>query len=141
MKRPLTALVAAFSLIASGSIAPVQARGHDNNILPFVLGAAAIGLLLSQQNAHGQPLQRRDDHDGWRRRDARIVPAECLVRLDGYSGPREAVSGRCMADRGMARRLPDECAFDVRGRSGRRSTVYGERCLRDRGFRIEDGRY
>jgi hypothetical protein len=45
-----------------------------------------------------------------------------------------------MTELGVAKRLPAECAFDIRTYSGKR-TVYGERCLRDYGYRIETAQY
>lgn len=153
MKRQLTAMIAALSLIiATLPGSPVEARSKKSNIVPLLLGAAALGLLLSQQNggnafgmvptARPQPRDDDWDNNGYARRSDRtkLIPAECVMDVNSNGRRREVVSARCMDEVGFARRLPEECAFDIRTNAGRR-TVYGQQCLGDYGYRLERARY
>ena len=155
MKRQMIAGVTALALALSGlTIQPAEAKGKNNDALKLLLGAAAVGLLLSQMNGTQAnprgflaPTRRPDrsdddwDDDGRGRiTRARLVPGECLMDVRVNGRLREVVSARCLGEMGVASRLPDECAFDIRTAAGRR-TVYGPQCLRDYGYRIDAGGY
>jgi hypothetical protein len=51
MKRQITAIVACFALALSGMAGTaVEAKSKKNNVVPLILGAAALGLLLNEMN-------------------------------------------------------------------------------------------
>ncbi|OYX42464.1 MAG: hypothetical protein B7Z02_12215 [Rhodobacterales bacterium 32-67-9] len=161
MKSRLIATVTAAALALTTAMAsPVAAGDRDKKVLTLLLGAAAVGLLINEANKNKKrgapPVTRTDDTYGygngygyayrdddehgkkWRERDRRrqaIIPSQCVYTLYATRGPRDVVSGRCLQDIGVARRLPQHCAFDVNTDWGRR-TVYGMRCLQENGFRI-----
>lgn len=154
MKRQITAIVTCFALALSGMAGTaVEAKSKKNNVVPLILGAAALGLLLNEMNkgkAQATVPTRGyspydDDYSDYfnpapKPNRSRVVPAECLFEVNVNGKGRQVVSQRCMTELGMAKQLPAECAFDIRTYSGKR-TVYGERCLRDYGYRIETAQY
>lgn len=157
MKRQVIACATALSLVVTSmSGTAVEARNKKNNLIPLLLGAAALGIILNQQSGANPlnlaPAQRPsydedEDDDGWDNqrhvsRDTRrqLIPAECLTDVTVGGRNRQVVSARCMSEFTYARSLPEDCAFDVRSYSGVR-TVYGQQCLREYGYEIERARY
>ena len=143
-KTRLIALVSA-TAIALGAAAPASAL-DDRDALGLILGAAALGLIITEANKDKRRsapnVTRYDDgywyDDDYRQRPSRrhaLIPAECAFKVRTHDGPRNVVSARCLNEFGIARRLPRECAFDVRVRGDMRR-VFGARCLERNGFRI-----
>lgn len=160
MKSRLIAATTAAAL-ALGSITATPAVALDRSertALTLLLGAAAVGLLLSNNkrkddrrvtrgtgydpyyydNGYYDNRYRRGDDDRDNRR-FRTIPAQCERAVRSYDGRQDVVSARCLRDAGFRRDLPERCAFDLRD-GGRRTTVYGSRCLRQEGFRIGQNR-
>jgi len=169
MKSRLIAAATAAAL-ALGSITATPAAALDRGertALTLLLGAAAVGLIISENNKkrdnrqvsrgtvydpyyydnNGRFRRDDDDHDNRFRRGEddhdnrrfRTIPAQCERSVRGHDGGRNVVSARCLRDVGYRRDLPEHCAFDLRD-GGRRNTVYGVRCLRQEGFRIGQNR-
>jgi len=166
MKSRLIAAATAAAL-ALGSLSATPATALDSGertALTLLLGAAAVGLIVSNNNKRKNDVNRStvydpyyqgnngrfrrdDDHDNRFRRgfddhDNRrfqTVPEHCQRSVRGNDGRRDVISARCLRDAGFRRSLPAHCAFDVRDK-GRRDTVYGARCLRQEGFRIGQSR-
>lgn len=157
-KPRLVALVSA-AAIALGATTPAFALNErEQNALALILGAAAIGAIISDANKDknrkraaditryqdhpwGQDMRgdrrwdRHDDDDRGFRRPRVTIPAQCTFPIRGGHGPRTVVSSRCMSQFGIARKLPRNCAFDVRiGHN--RERVYGAQCLEQNGFRV-----
>ncbi|MCX7889395.1 MAG: hypothetical protein N2422_06640 [Rhodobacteraceae bacterium] len=134
MKRQLIAAVAAGSLALSGLAAtPAAAWGErEQNALALILGLGIAGMIIDNANR-----DRRSHHSG---SASRRIPGECVYDIRTGQGLRSVVSKSCVEDYALAR-LPSECAFTVRSHGGGNRVVYGTRCLKDNGFRIEDVRY
>jgi hypothetical protein len=142
MKR-LTAGLAALAIAATALVAaPAPARAGNDDVLKFLLGAAAIGLILNEANKRQQPVARAATvaprHSPRPPSRLKAVPASCLFDIEGRYGPRPVVGERCVRRWDARADLPAACAFDLRP-GPRERTVYGLRCLRDRGYRIVQG--
>lgn len=140
MKKQIVAAVTAIALtITSAAATPAMAQDRGNDALKVLLGAAAIGLLLSQANKDKRndgkaTVKRNSRHDYWDHRkkpvySKRRIPAQCVFSVRGH----DVVSARCLQEYGIARNVPSRCAFVINTSWGKR-TVYGSRCLRDRGY-------
>lgn len=158
MKSRLIATVTAAALAMTTAFStPALADDRSKDALKVLLGAAAIGLIVSEVNKNKRKkkqeaaqVRRFDDlHDGdWKReskygRKNRVIPSECVFSIRGDRGDRgrrDVVSARCLREFGIVRHVPDRCAFDIDTRWGDR-TVYGAHCLKKHGFRISDRRY
>jgi hypothetical protein len=153
MKR-LTALAAAAAVALAGAIpAPAAAKSDGDKALLLLLGAAALGYALHQQNRrHDRPAPppmvtpqpwppivgpRPIPQPG---SDWRKIPDECVFDVHTDAGRRDVVSGRCVTELTRITTLPQQCAFDIYTSAGKRS-VYGTRCLTDYGYRIEGTRH
>lgn len=147
MKR-LTASLAALAVAASTLVAaPAPARAGEDDLIKFILGAAAIGLILNetQKNRPAARAQQAPPHHAvprhaapHRQRQAKVIPASCLFDVQGRYGPRPVVGQRCVKRWDQRARLPGACSFDLRP-GPRERTVYGLRCLRREGYRIVRG--
>ncbi|PKP74170.1 MAG: hypothetical protein CVT84_09785 [Alphaproteobacteria bacterium HGW-Alphaproteobacteria-6] len=156
MKSRLIAAATAAAL-ALGSLSATPAAALDRGertALTLLLGAAAVGLIVSNNNKRKNDVNRNtvydpyyqgnngrfrrgfDDHDN---RRFQSVPQHCQRSVRGNDGRRDVISARCLRDAGFRRSLPAHCAFELRDK-GRRDTVYGARCLRQEGFRIGQSR-
>lgn len=152
MLNRLTLLAAAAAVALTPALAaPAAAKPKNDDVWKFVLGAAALGLIINEVNKDNRDRKPRVErhHDpepfpGFRRDDRRdgrwLIPPQCVETVRTREGWREVVSGGCMADFGLARGLPRACAFEVRSPWGPR-TVYGETCLQRQGYRIGQDRH
>lgn len=148
MLKLLTTTLSAAALALSGMIAaPAPARAETDEFVKFLLGAAAIGLIMNeaskrQQPPRAAPVPSRHNPPDYRpqppRHHDRAVPASCLFDVPGRYGPRPVVGERCVEAWDRRADLPEACAFDIRRGQGERR-VYGLECLRDRGYRITRG--
>jgi len=163
MPNRLTASLAAAAIAVSSIFAaPAPARAGEDDVIKFILGAAALGLILNEASKHAPvaraqtaprhgvakpqryapPVHAQSRHwrqDRWQGdRHRRVVPASCLFDIHGRYGPRPVVGARCVQRWNARADLPRACAFEV-NRGARDRTVYGLRCLRDRGYRIVRG--
>jgi hypothetical protein len=138
MKKQMIAAVTAIALTLTSAVAtPAAAQDKGNDALKVLLGAAAIGLLISQANKNKRDdkprVTRNPPHDHWHgKKDydkKRRIPAQCVFSVRGH----EVVSARCLQEYGIARNVPSGCAFVINTSWGQR-TVYGSRCLKDRGY-------
>ena len=145
MKR-LTASLAALAIAATSLVAaPAPARAGEDDVIKFILGAAALGLILNEANKR-QPAARADTHSPRHvprhvpqpARHQKAVPNSCLFDVQGRYGARPVVGERCVKRWDRRVDLPAACAFDLRP-GPRERTVYGLRCLQDRGYRIVRG--
>jgi len=158
LKTSIIAIVTA-AAVALGAVAPAAAMTQqEKNALALILGAVAAGVVVDkvindrnddkrrkQQNADPYGYDDNyyyEDHrwpgDRMKKRNQRVIPAECVFQIRHDDRRRDVVSPRCLNDFGLGRGLPQDCAFDARIRGDRR-TVYGANCLERKGFRI--GRY
>ena len=161
MKNRLIAAVTAAALALSSVVAtPAAAMSEkDRKALTLLLGAAAVGLIISESNknkkkrqaaevarnpGYGYDYRREDYGTGFRRPEEwqpghhnrrAIVPAQCVFSIRGSHGPRDVVSSRCLSEYGLDRRLPRDCAFEIDTGWGSRS-LYGAHCLRQNGFAV-----
>ncbi|MGB3313912.1 MAG: hypothetical protein WBB85_05835 [Albidovulum sp.] len=143
MKKQMIAAITAIALtLTSAAATPAAAQERGNDALKVLLGAAAIGLLISQANKDKRSKEkakvtRRQPYDGWNHRKDKVrhnnrrIPAQCVFAVRGH----DVVSSRCLQEFGAARNVPSSCAFVINTSWGKR-TVYGSRCLRDRGYRV-----
>jgi hypothetical protein len=141
MKNRIIAAVTAIALtLTSAAATPAMAQDKGNDALKVLLGAAAIGLLISQANKNKRDdkpkVTRNTQYGHWQPNrnyghDKRRIPAQCVFSVRGH----DVVSSRCLQEYGVARNVPSGCAFVINTSWGKR-TVYGSRCLRDRGYRI-----
>jgi hypothetical protein len=139
MKNRIIAAVTAIALtLSSAAATPAMAQDRGNDALKVLLGAAAIGLLLNQVNKNKQDdkkqVTRNTHYTHWQPnrnygQDKRRIPPQCVFSVRGH----DVVSARCLEEFRAARNMPSSCAFVINTSWGRR-TVYGSRCLRDRGF-------
>ena len=152
MMKRLTMLVAAAAMALTPALAaPAAAKPKNDDVLKFVLGAAALGLILNEVSKNNRDDRRKverrydpDPYPGFRRDERRgrrwPTPPQCVETVRTRDGRRDVVSGGCLSDFGLARGLPRSCAFEVRSPWGPR-TVYGESCLRREGYRIGQGHH
>ena len=143
MTKRLTATLAAVAIAATSLVAtPAPARAGNDDVIKFILGAAALGFIINETNKRNPSAARAATpaprHAPVRRNTARSIPSSCLFDIDGRYGPRPVVGKRCVTRWDQNARLPNACAFDIRPGS-RSRTVYGLRCLRDRGYRLIRG--
>lgn len=163
MMKRLAATLSAAALALCGFVAaPAPARAGDDDLVKLLLGAAAIGLIVTEVNRRGGLATRaapppfpdmlapghrtppglrqghRDDRRDDRRDRDRIVPASCLFDLPGRYGARPVIGARCLKGWDQRAVMPPACLFDIRPGQGERQ-VYGLECLRDRGYRIVRG--
>ena len=142
MKKQMIAAVTAIALaLTSAAATPAMAQSRENDALKVLLGAAAIGLLLSQANKDKRSKEkakvtRHKPYDDWKPRKKKVhhkkyIPAQCVFSVRGH----QVVSARCLQEYGIARNVPSRCAFVINTSWGQR-TVYGSRCLKDRGYRL-----
>ncbi len=141
MKKQMIAAVTAIALtITSAAATPATAQDNGNDALKVLLGAAAIGLLISQANKNKRDddkarVTRNSRHDHRHGKNSqnnnRRIPAQCVFSVRGH----EVVSARCLQEYGIARDVPSRCAFVINTSWGQR-TVYGSRCLKDRGYKL-----
>lgn len=138
MKKQMIAAVTTIALALTSAVAtPAAAQDKGNDALKVLLGAAAIGLLISQANKNKRDdkpqVTRNPPHDHWHGKkdydNKRRIPAQCVFSVRGH----EVVSARCLQEYGIARNVPSGCAFVINTSWGQR-TVYGSRCLKDRGY-------
>lgn len=150
-RRLITAFTVAALALTTAFATPAAAMSDkDRRALTLLLGAAAVGVIISESNKNKKKRQAAEvarnpgyGHDilrdqGSLRRDHRrgvLIPAQCAFSVRGGQGPREVVSSRCLSEMGLNRRLPRDCAFEIDTGWGSR-TVYGARCLRQNGYRI-----
>lgn len=151
MFKPLIAGITALSL--SLSAAPVQAGGltqDEIGKLIFGLAAiAAIGTLVENRQDRDQakstraptawqtPQVQRPHHPqrDQRTRDRRVLPRECLTRIETRFGPQRLYGARCLRNTyAQADRLPRRCAVRMYTNNGPRRG-FDPACLRREGFR------
>lgn len=124
----VTGLMAAAAMALAGVMAPKPAKASNDELIQFLLGAAAVAVIV--QSFSSPP--REEAH---RRYTGRVLPAHCRETLRVRHRHIEVYNARCLRQAGM-RRLPDHCAETVRTNRGQRH-VHRERCLRAAGYQVE----
>jgi len=153
VKRYLLLAVTA-STLALSPVASVPARAADTrDIVGAIIGIAAIGAIAHQINKNrkeqrGQPDRRKTYDDGrhWRhddrrgygrdRRDARVLPGQCLRILDGGRHDGIVFPESCLRQSGVHYgQLPRHCETQIRTYRGT-VDVYPARCLARAGWTL-----
>ncbi len=142
MTKTFLAGIMAASLAFTGlTAAPAQAE-MNTQTRNLLIGLAATAIIAGaiNNNRAGQAAPVQVQRNDWtpapapQRSWSRVLPAACIVDLNGRRGDIRIFSERCL-DRNyrFADRLPEQCAIRVRTRDGR-VNGYDPRCLRDAGF-------
>lgn len=143
MTRRLVAPLLA-AAIAVTPMAASPARANDD-LAKALLGALVIygiakGVQAQERRDDRRVERRADDRHGWQKGGprGRIIPAQCVRRVDWRRGTTHIVPERCLEREGF-RNLPDRCAISISGPGSRRD-VYGLSCLQQAGYRVEGWR-
>lgn len=154
--RPLTSLLAAGAVALAGAFAPATPAHADDDLIKFLAGAAAVGLIVkslddsSKRRAkpgrqHYSDRHHFDDRHHYRDRNrdrSRYhrhhgvrVPIHCALPTRGHRASDTYYSRRCLLRAGMARHLPASCTQNVRSNHGY-ITVYSGRCMARSGLTV-----
>ena len=159
MFKPLIAGIAALSLTFT-TATPTYAQGLDReDVGKLLIGLAAVAVIGAaiEENrdrnrdrstpAHDTPnwngINRNggwsglaDNHDA-NVSSRRLLPHECLRRVETRYGPQRIFGKRCLDNNYRhASRLPDRCAVRVYTNNGPRRG-FDPQCLREQGFRSD----
>lgn len=125
-RRRLTALLAAAALALAGMVAaPSPARASDDDLVRFLLGAAAVAVILRAIDGQG----RGHYIDHW------TLPADCLETMRVRGRTVDVYHRGCLSRAGYTD-LPGHCQVNLNTDRGRR-TGYEALCLYNAGYRTE----
>ncbi|MEM9551936.1 MAG: hypothetical protein AAGA05_12220 [Pseudomonadota bacterium] len=153
MHRKFIALIVSTAIaITAFGTAPARAQGED--VAKIIAGLAALALIArAVEKANDDDDDRSDrhvthNHYNYKRRSTpnprplpkavsnRVLPAECLRRVDNRSGRYRILGRECISNRwGNPDRLPSACAARISTSDGLRRG-YRPQCLRNHGYRI-----
>ena len=128
MKRLTTTLSAAAVALAGLVAAPAPARADEEDLIKLLLGAAAVGLIVTEANRRGAFTSRAapPPFPGFQPPGHRSPPGLGNGRRDDWrDGNRD---GRRDDRLGRDRVVPASCLFDLPGHYGPRPVV-GARCV------------
>ncbi len=124
----IAGLAAAVAVAVAGVVsAPTQARASDDDLIRFLLGAAAVAVIV-----HSFSDRPRDTS---RRYTGNVLPDHCRETLRARGRLVEVYNAHCLQRAGL-NRLPHHCAETVPTNRGDRR-VFRERCLTQAGYRTE----
>ncbi len=123
---------AAVLALASVTTAPTQARASDDELIRFLLGAAAVAVIV--HSFTDRPRESRPRDTG-RRYTGNVLPGHCLETLRVRGRHVDVYNARCLRQAGVTR-LPGRCAETIPTNRGQRH-IYREQCLLNAGFRPE----
>lgn len=146
MKQLLaSALIATLALTSSA--APAYAGDRDEDIAKLLFGLATIAIIgkaIENRNDRDQrpPAQLHNPRpaDGINiPRNRRVLPGQCLTRVNTYNGSVRMFGKRCMRNNyRFTDRLPVRCEITVQGQRNLRHG-YRPRCLERFGFTLARG--
>lgn len=128
LPRRMTALLAAAAIAFAGvAAAPTPARAQNEDLVRFLLGAAAVAVIVSAYDSRRQV----------RYIDRRTLPAACLetVRVNGRTV--SLYNDTCLR-RANYSGLPGRCEVSLRTNHGRR-VGYEQSCMQRQGYRAGGG--
>lgn len=123
--RRLTALTAAGALALAGLAASAAPARANDDLIRFLLGAAAVGIIISaiDNNARAQPGTVRPGE----------LPGVCLETIRVGRRTAEVYNGQCLSRSGV-HNLPARCEVSLRTDRGQRRG-YEASCLYEAGYR------
>lgn len=146
MFKILTIPVLALGLAVGGAPKPAEALTAEETAA-LLAGLAIVGVIASQNNNNNRArsttrstttLDARRGQDFGHHHRSRILPAECLRRIETDRGIRNLAGERCLERQGVrTSRLPDNCEVLVRTNRGLRE-AYRQRCLERAGYKFRD---
>jgi hypothetical protein len=137
LRNRFLALVAAGATalgLFAASAAPVKAETDNGAFFRFLLGAAALAIIVHELDDDDDDSDKPvviDPGNG----SGRNVPAACALEIDGMEHGRVAYSQNCLRSYNF-RKLPVHCSFEARV-WGKPDRLFPARCLRQAGFRLE----
>lgn len=140
MLKKLPTYSVIFALIL-GSLTPTTAAANDERLGQFLFGAMSLFILGKaledgRSNSHATPPPRQHQPRAQFPRN-RILPAQCVRRINTEDGRRRFLAQRCLNRHApQAARLPRACKTAFTNRNGRARGYYVG-CLKRRGFRIQ----
>lgn len=150
MRRAMSAATIGLLVLSLLMVAaqPVRADSRSDQMARALLAAIAIGAVVhtidknkkkrrAAEAAQPPVLEPEPTHGPGSRH--RVIPAACGIEIVGSRRAATVYPERCLRREGVRAHLPQQCSFKARI-YGREDWVYGGDCLRDAGFRIEDGR-
>ena len=132
-----TAGAAALSLVLATAI-PARAGNKGDDIAKALIAALVIGALVheAQKDKVAPPPPAPPEPVRKKKKDkAPRIPAVCALEFEGAERSVTVYPESCLLDEGVTHRLPRHCAKEARI-YGEWDRVYGERCLREAGFRL-----
>lgn len=114
-------------VLAGATAAPTPARASNDDVLRFLLGAAAVAVIVHSFTAPPRAPVRQYGGS--------VLPDHCLETLRVRGRHIDVYNAACL-ERAGVRHLPGHCAQTVRTDRGERR-VFGESCLHQAGFRPE----
>lgn len=147
MSRKFIGLVTAFSIAVTGLTAAPARAASDEDIAGILAGLVILGAVAAAVNSkkrtrevtveQPKPHRQTPRHN---RRNARLLPAECL-RIAWVDDTRMRYFAKRCLQRNYrhADSLPRYCRTRVETSRGRIAKGYNARCLRREGYRIARG--
>lgn len=123
---------AAVVALAAVTTAPTPARASDDELIRFLLGAAAVAVIVHSFTDRPRDSRPRDTG---RRHDSNVLPDHCRETLRVRGRHVEVYNAHCLRQAGLTR-LPRHCAETIPTNRGQRQ-IYREHCLLNAGFRAE----
>jgi len=123
------ALTAAGVALAAMTLPAVPAQASDDALIKFLLGAAAVAIVIHAARSDGGS---RQDH---MRQSSRALPTDCQETWTVRHRNIALYNAQCLRNAGL-RNLPRQCLETRRTDRGQRS-VYRAACLYDAGYTAE----
>lgn len=159
IKRIANMMTGAMTVLAVvlATAIPAQADRRGDDLAKALAAAIALGLIVNGIDKHNRPRDPapqpepdyypRPHHPRPHYPDPQPapshkprIPSVCAIQFDGAERSVIVFPESCLREEGFRGRLPRHCARTARI-YGQTDTIYGERCLRDAGYRIGRNRY
>ncbi|MBR3369082.1 MAG: hypothetical protein IKG52_00465 [Rhodobacteraceae bacterium] len=128
--RTTGALMAAGVAMGAMTLPATPAQASDDALVKFLLGAAAVAIVVHAARSDGGNTNRgRPQHN------SRELPAHCQETWSVRHRNISLYNAQCLRDAGL-RNLPRQCLETTRTNRGQRS-VYRAACLQDAGYYAE----
>ncbi len=140
----ITGGAVALSLVLATAL-PAKAGGRNDDLAKALIAALVVGAIIHETRKDDKPApapapdpvhkkKKKKKHDSAR------VPAACGLQFEGERRDVTVYPESCLLDHGMTRHLPRHCAREARI-FGEWDRIYGEKCLREAGFRLPSRDY
>lgn len=136
----VTAGAAAVSLILASAI-PARAGDRKEDLAKALIAALVVGAIIHETRKDDSPtpppvVPVPEPVHKKKRKHPPVIPNVCALEFEGEHRSVTVYPESCLLDQGVQDRLPRHCARNARI-YGSWDRIYGEKCLRDAGFKLQ----